>query len=279
LPERDRPDIDGDGPKRVAEGGHATQQNKELDDLALLESAVRAAGEIARNYYGGTFKRWTKEGGSPVCEADLAVDTFLKDTLLAARPDYGWLSEESADNTQRLTASRVFVVDPIDGTTAFLKQRPHFTICAAVVEAGRPLAAIIYNPITEECFAGRAGHGATLNGAPIHASSRAQIEGCRMLGGEITFATGWPAMEVTSFSSIAYRIALVAAGRFDAMVSLAAKRDWDLAAADLIVREAGGMLTDRTGAELIYNRASATQRSSIAAGPELHELLLAHLRQ
>ena len=101
---------------------------------------MRAAGEIARKFYGGQFKRWDKAGGSPVTEADLAVDNFLKEKLLAARPDYGWLSEESLDNPARLTAARVFVVDPIDGTVAFVKHRPHFTICAAVVEDGPPHA-------------------------------------------------------------------------------------------------------------------------------------------
>jgi myo-inositol-1(or 4)-monophosphatase len=250
-----------------------------LDDLALLESAVRAAGEIARGYYGGTFKRWSKEGGSPVSDADLAVDRYLRDTLLAARPAYGWLSEESPDNIARLSAPRVFVVDPIDGTVAFLKQRPHFTICAAVVEAGRPRSAVVFNPISGECFAARAGGGATLNGAPMHVTARNALAGARMLGPKASFENGWPQMEITSFSSIAYRIVLVAAGRYDGAVSISAKRDWDLAAADLILREAGGILSDRSGATLFYNRASATQSSSIAAGPPLHGLLLAQLRQ
>ena len=138
MPELDRPGTDDAFPHGADEAGHATQRHNDLDDLALLESAVRAAGEIARKFYGGDFKRWSKEGGSPVSEADLAVDRYLQSTLLAARPDYGWLSEESPDNKARLTTKRVFVVDPIDGTVAFLKQRPHFTICAAVVEAGPP---------------------------------------------------------------------------------------------------------------------------------------------
>jgi len=277
LPEHDRPDAEDYGLAKAARSGHATQRNNDPDDLALLESAVHAAGTIARSYYGGDYKRWNKAGGSPVTEADLAVDAFLKQTLLAARPAYGWLSEESADNQARLSAPNVFVVDPIDGTVAFLKNRPHFTICAAVVEAGRPRAGVVYNPITEECFAAREGGGATLNGNPIHVSDRGRIEGTRMLGPKNTFAEGWPQMELTALSSIAYRVALVAAGRHDAMVSLSVKRDWDLAAADLIVQEAGGLLTDEAGQKLIYNRPSATQRASIAAGPHLHALLLAHL--
>jgi myo-inositol-1(or 4)-monophosphatase len=249
------------------------------EDLRLLESAVRAAGGIARSYYGGDYRRWNKAGGSPVTEADLAVDKFLKETLCAARPDYGWLSEESVDSLRRLERTRVFVVDPIDGTVAFLKQRPHFTICAALVEAGRPYAGVVYNPITEEFYAGLVAGGATLNGAPIHVGDRDAIEGARMLGPKMLFAEGWPRMEVTTLSSIAYRLALVAAGKEDAMISLTVKHDWDLAAADVIVQEAGGLLTDQAGRQLLYNRPSATQRATIAAGPKLHGLLLAHLRQ
>ena len=250
------------------------------DDLELLQSAVHAAGSIARNYYGGEVRRWNKAGGSPVTEADLAVDKFLKQTLCAARPDYGWLSEESVDSLVRLERRRVFVVDPIDGTVAFLKQRPHFTICAAVVEAGRPYAGAVYNPISEEFYAAAAGQGATLNGAAIHAGDRDSIEGARMLGPKNLFAgDGWPHVEVTTLSSIAYRIVRVAAGWQDAMVSLTVKHDWDLAAADVIVHEAGGVLSDQAGRRLLYNRPTATQRATIAAGPKLHGLLLEHLRQ
>ena len=264
----------------MAGGGHATQQHGEHDqDLALLERAVSAAGEIARKFYGQDVKRWSKPGGSPVSEADLAVDNYLRENLLAARPDYGWLSEESVDSEQRLTRARVFVVDPIDGTVAFLKNRPHFTICAAVVEKGRPRTAVVFNPITGECFAARQGGGATLNGAAIHVTDRDRIEGARMLGPKASFAEGWPPMDVTSYSSVAYRIALVAAGRHDAVVSLSVKRDWDLAAADLIVQEAGGLLTNEAGHALVYNQPAATQSTIIAAGPRLHAKLLEHLRQ
>jgi myo-inositol-1(or 4)-monophosphatase len=248
------------------------------ENLALLEQAVRAAGDIARKYYGGDYKRWNKEGGSPVTEADLAIDAFLKETLLAARPAYAWLSEESVDDPARLNAERVFVVDPIDGTVAFLKQKPHFTICAAVVEEGRPIAAAVYNPIAEECFTAAKGEGAHLNGAPIHVHDRDRIAGASVLAPKTIFA-GWPEMDVTSYSSIAYRVVLVAAGRHDAMISLTTKHDWDLAAADLIVTEAGGLLSDEAGRPLTYNGPTATQRVSVAAGPVLHNLLLQRLRQ
>ena len=109
------------------------------DDLRLLEETVRQAGDIARRYFGGDYKRWNKEGGSPVTEADLAVNAYLRERLTEARPDYGWLSEENADDPARLAKRDLFIIDPIDGTIAFLKNRPHFTICAAIVVEGRPL--------------------------------------------------------------------------------------------------------------------------------------------
>jgi myo-inositol-1(or 4)-monophosphatase len=245
-------------------------------DLDLLEFAVREAGKIALRFFCGQYKRWTKEGGSPVTEADLAVDAFLKSTLRQARPDYGWLSEESLDDPSRLEARRIFVVDPIDGTVAFMKGRPHFTICAAVVENGRPTAGVVFNPAAEENFTAERGQGALLNGAPIHVGRRTEIAGCRLLGNKQLFA-GWPPIHVENFSSIAYRVALVAAGRFDAMISLTTKRDWDMAAADIILCEAGGELVGADGHPLTYNGALALQGATIGAGPDLIGPLLAEL--
>ena len=251
--------------------------NREYDDLALLESAVREGGKIALEFFSGTYRRWSKPGGSPVTEADLAIDNYLKETLCKARPDYGWLSEESQDDPARLAAQRVFVVDPIDGTVAFMKGRPHFTICAAIVEENRPLAGVVYNPAREECFTARRDGGAFLNGRRIIAGNRTDIEGCRLLGNKEIF-TGWPAMHIENFSSIAYRVALVAADSFDAMISLTTKRDWDLAAADILLAEAGGALVGGDGRLLAYNRANPAHGATVAAGPSLIQPLLAELR-
>jgi myo-inositol-1(or 4)-monophosphatase len=245
-------------------------------DLTLLESRVRAAGKIALNYFCGSYKKWSKEGGSPVTEADLAIDAFLKTELQRARPDYGWLSEESVDDSARLNRPRTFVVDPIDGTVAFMKGRPHFTICAGIVEAGRPLAGVVFNPARDECFTAQLGQGARLNGEPIHVGAAGEIAGLRLLGDRKLFSQ-WPPMQIESFSSIAYRIVLVAAARFDAMISLTMKRDWDLAAADIILTEAGGRLVGADGATLSYNRPQALQGATIAAGPALIAPLLAEL--
>ncbi len=248
-------------------------------DLELLEASVREAGGIARKFFGTDYKRWSKSGGSPVTEADLAVDRFLHEKLTEARPDYGWLSEESADNHARLDKACVFVIDPIDGTVAFLKGRPHFTICAAVVSDGRPVAGVVYNPMSDELYAARQGGGATRNGMPIQAGNRATVEACAMLGDRAALSgPPWPSMHVQNRNSIALRVALVADASADAAVSLTAKRDWDLAAADVILREAGGRVTDLTGAALAYNRPEAVQPGLIAAGQALHTEILALLR-
>jgi myo-inositol-1(or 4)-monophosphatase len=256
-------------------------------DLDLIEEAVRDAGAIARKFYRGSYRKWSKDKGQPVTECDLAVDEFLSGRLRGARRDYGWLSEETEDDPQRRLAQRVFVVDPIDGTVAFLKGRPHFTISVAVVEQQRPTVGVVYNPITGECFTAIAGQGARLNGRSTHVSARENIEGCRMLGPRATFEhpgwavaprTPWPPMEIENRNSVAYRLALVACGGFEAAIALSAKHDWDLAAADLIVQEAGGRATAHTGETLRYNGREPLQPSIVAAGPALHAKLLERVR-
>jgi myo-inositol-1(or 4)-monophosphatase len=250
------------------------------DDLALLEAACRAGGEIARRRFEQGCKSWSKQGGSPVTEADLEVDAHLRQALTAARPDYGWLSEESVDDRTRLSHDTLFIVDPIDGTVAFLKGRPHFTICAAVVKDGAAVAGVVYNPMLDQLYKAAAGGGAWRNADPIHVSACKGLTGCAMLGDRAMLTQPpWPEMKVETRNSVAYRVALVADGSFDATVSLSAKRDWDLAAADVILREADGRISDRHGAALVYNKPEARQSTMIAAGPELHAEIIASLRQ
>jgi myo-inositol-1(or 4)-monophosphatase len=250
-----------------------------LADTALLVRSVREAGAIARKFFQGEYKQWDKSRGNPVTEADIAIDSFLKEELLAARPDYGWLSEETDDDLSRLSKSRVFVVDPIDGTIGFLKGRPHFTIVAAVVTEGRPVSAAIYNPISEEMYEANFGGGAALNGGTIHVSDQGTLENATILAPLVTFEPAdwrspWPtSMRSETRASIAYRLALVAAGKFDAMISLSAKHDWDLAAGDLVVNEAGGLVTAPDGRILTYNHPQPLQRGVLSAGPRLHARL------
>jgi myo-inositol-1(or 4)-monophosphatase len=257
------------------------------DDRVLIEDAVRDAGEIARKFYGGEYKRWDKGKGHPVTDADIAVDKFLRETLTAARPDYGWLSEETNDDPARLQKQSVFVVDPIDGTVAFLKNRPHFTICVALVREERPVIGVVLNPIMDECFAATIGEGAAMNGQPIHVSDRAELEGCHLCAARDMMEhpawntppnRPWPPMNIENRNSVAYRMALVAAGQWDAMLALSAKRDWDLAAAEIICREAGGIVSSHTGAPLVYNSPGASHPSVVAAGPDLHARLLEFLK-
>jgi myo-inositol-1(or 4)-monophosphatase len=255
------------------------------DDLALLEETVREAGHIARRFFGGEFKRWNKTEG-PVTEADLAVDTFLNDRLKTARPGYGWLSEETEDDASRLTARMTFIVDPIDGTLAFVRNKPEFTICAGIASEGRPIAGVVYNPITDECFRARAGGGAFCNGVPIRVSDMATVENCRMLADKPMFShpawnnppnIPWPPMHIETRNSVAYRMVLVARGDFDAMMALSAKHDWDIAAADIILTEAGAKVTTHKGDAFRYNGATALQPSIVAANPRLHDAILARV--
>ncbi len=256
-------------------------------DLSLIEEAVREAGAIARKFYKGSYRKWSKDQGQPVTECDLAVDRFLSQRLRGARPGYGWLSEETEDDPEGRLAQFVFVVDPIDGTVAFLKGRPYFTISVAVVTHGRPIVGAVYNPITGECFTAVAHGGSRLNGKRIHVTDREKIEDCRMLGPKAMFEhcawasapnISWPPMHIETRNSIAYRLALVASGAFDATMALSAKHDWDLAAGDLIVQEAGGRITAHTGAELKYNGPETVQPSVLAAGPKLYPKLLERVR-
>jgi myo-inositol-1(or 4)-monophosphatase len=256
-------------------------------DLELIEEAVRDAGVIARKFYKGSYRKWSKDKGQPVTECDLAVDEFLAQRLRGARPEYGWLSEETEDDPESRRAEFVFVVDPIDGTVAFLKGRPHFTISVAVVTQGRPIVGAVYNPITGECFTARSQGGAQLNGKRIQVAARDEIEGCRMLGPKATFEHAawtsapnipWPPMHIETRNSIAYRLALVACGAFDATVALSAKHDWDLAAGDLILQEAGGRVTAHTGANLTYNGPEPVQPSLVAAGPAIYGQVIERVR-
>lgn len=253
------------------------------DDLALLVDAAHEAGALAVTLRDQGLSVDFKPGDSPVTNADLAADTLLKERLRRARPDYGWLSEETADDPARLSARRLFVVDPIDGTRAFAAGEPFWTVCIAVVEAGRPTAGVVFAPQLAETYAAAAGAGATLNGDPIKASGTSAIDGCGMIAHPAMFAhkdwaEPWPDMVIARRNSTAYRLCLVASGAADATVTFAAKHDWDLAAADLIAGEAGAFVGDHTGQPFIYNRAIAMQPSLVCAAPALAPLILERVR-
>lgn len=249
------------------------------DDHSLLLDAVRRGGAVALDYFDTDLKTWDKGNDHPVTEADIAVDTLLKQRLTDARPDYGWLSEETADDPSRLNRKRVWIADPIDGTRAFMRGVPEFTVCVALVEDGKPILGAVYNPAKEEFFEAALGSGARLNGQRITPSLVADTGEAHYLTAKrnMEYFT-WPKhandMLCTWMNSIAYRMVLVAAGRFDAAISMAGKHDWDIAAADLILTEAGARCTTNTNEGFTYNRKRPHHRNVIASGPRLHDDLL-----
>jgi myo-inositol-1(or 4)-monophosphatase len=249
------------------------------EDFVLLKKAAREAGELALSYFRKSVIVKRKIDGSEVSEADLALDVALKLALHAPRPEYGWLSEETEDDAERLKRRCVWVVDPIDGTNAFLRHIPEWTVSAALVEDGVPVLGAVFNPATREFFHAMRGKGAFLNDKPIRASTKSTLDGALLIASGGLFKKKiwkepWPEVKSKWVNSVAYRLALVACGQADATISLSGKSEWDLAAAALIVEEAGGAITDHRGATHLYNRASPRFPSLVASGKALHPLLI-----
>jgi len=246
-----------------------------------LASAVREAGALALHMFRGRPASWIKGASSPVSEADLAVDALLRERLLAIR-DAGWLSEETEDDPARLQRAEVWVVDPIDGTRAYLAGLAEWVIAAALVRFGRPLVAALYAPVSDELFLSVAGAGATLNGAPIRASPGDQLAGATFSGAKRrldSLAAVEPRIVTAPrIPSLALRLARVATGALDGTFAAPNSHDWDLAAADLLVHEAGGLVTSLTGESLIYNRPDPVHGALVAAGRARHQLLLGLIR-
>ncbi|SPH23819.1 Inositol-1-monophosphatase [Defluviimonas aquaemixtae] len=244
-------------------------------DLDLLIDAAREAGRIARRYFRRDPGIWHKPGDAgPVTEADIAVNDMLKAELCTARPDYGWLSEETPDDAARLDASRAFIVDPIDGTRAFIDGDTSFAHSLAIASGGAVTAAVVYLPMKDALYAASAEGPSTLNGQPIRASGRSVAEGATLLATKPNLSSEhWrggapPPFERKFRASIAWRLCLVAEGRFDAMLTLRPTWEWDVAAGDLIARRAGARVTNRLGNAIRYNAPDPKAAGVIAApGP------------
>lgn len=253
-------------------------------DFRLICNVVRAAGSIAMEYFGKDPRSWEKAKGDPVSVADLAVNQFLSEQLRDARPDYGWLSEESEDEPERLKKERVWVVDPIDGTRAFLRGDTDFAVAVALLEANKPVAGVVYAPATGDFFAAVKDTGAQLNGLPLVIDGRTDPEGMRMLGEESFFGSKrlwpipWPKMHYRRINSFALRLAFIADNRCDAAITIRPKADWDLAAADLILTEAGGRCVDNTGADLVYNCAVPMHPIIVAGASTMIDPMLERLQ-
>ena len=247
----------------------------------LLVPVMREAGALALKTFRQQPKSWIKGKSSPVTEADLAVNALLSERLLAIQ-DAGWLSEETEDDLRRLERRVVWVVDPIDGTRAYLAGSPDWAISVALVSSGRPIAAALYAPVTDEMFLSAAGSGATLNGAHIHASRDEEIAGATFSGAKRrleSLAAIEPRIEPAArVPSLALRLARVASGALDGTFAAPNSCDWDLAAADLLVHEAGGALTPLTGELWIYNRPDPVHPALLGAGCRRHAVLLRLIR-
>jgi len=244
-----------------------------------LEAVMREAGELARHTSRGDFKRWTKgHDNSPVSDADIAVNDLLKERLTALAPAAGWLSEETEDHLPGRAMTTAWIVDPIDGTRAFIAGRADWTISVALVEHDRPMLAALYAPVTDEMFLAVREQGATLNGSAIHADGGGTLTQAKLAGPkryldrlENLSPNILPQPKV---HSLALRLTRVAHGGLDAAIASPGSHDWDLAAADLLVHEAGGMMTDFNGQRLRYNRPHVVHGALIAAGASRHATLI-----
>jgi len=255
----------------------------EVGDLARLsarlKTAVRDAGALALSLFKTPLQNWTKgPASSPVCEADIAVDRLLRQRL-CGDDGFAWLSEESTDDRGRLAARYVWIVDPIDGTRAYIAGHPDWAVSAALVEDGRPIAACLYAPASDEFFAATAKAGASRNGAPIAATPGADLQGARVAGPrpllERLAAAAPPFTVLPRERSLALRLARVAQGACEVAFAGGNSHDWDLAAADLLVHEAGGALTAFDGGRVIYNRPVPRHEMLVAAGRDRHATLIA----
>lgn len=256
------------------------------DDFKLLYEAVMRAGSMALSRFeAGDVQSWEKSPGHPVTAADLESNRILKEHLTTYRPDYGWLSEETALDRNTHLTDIVWCIDPIDGTRAFMSGEPYWAIAGALIKDGRAVCGVVHAPALGETYGAELGKGAWLNGQRLLASSRNEEAGCRMIASESMLThpawdVPWPEMELAKPKPNAtlLRMCWVATGQWDATLALWRKSDWDLAAGTVIVEEAGGIASTHHGEPYLFNRSEPAQRSLIAAGKRLHPLLVERVK-
>ena len=255
------------------------------NDLEFVIESVKEVGELILNYFHGDYDVEEKSDDNPVTSADLAADTELRKRFARRFPNDGWLSEETVDSRERLNRERVWVVDPLDGTKEFVKGFPEFAISIALVEGREPRIAAVYNPARKDLFTAEKGRGAFRNGSTMRISSRGSLAGCRILASRSEFSqqTLAPLEEwgghVEAVGSIAFRLALLAAGDADVAISLRPKNEWDICAGGLLVTEAGGKITDLKGTGFSFNQENPLVQGVLAASPAMHSLALDWIRQ
>jgi myo-inositol-1(or 4)-monophosphatase len=251
-------------------------------DSALLSDTVREAGALALSLFRTELKNWTKGASSPVSEADIAVNDLIEKRLRDATPEYGWLSEESADDESRLGKRLAWIVDPIDGTRGYLAGREDWCVSVALVENAAPVLAAVFAPASNEFYFAARGEGASCSGVPIHAALGTELDFSRVAGPKplVEKLNRSPGEVVLHprIGSLALRLCRVADGQLDAAFAGGQSRDWDLAAADLIVHEANGSMTALSGDAILYNRRIVTHEVLVAAGRERHAKIVGHFR-
>ncbi|MCR6735784.1 MAG: 3'(2'),5'-bisphosphate nucleotidase CysQ [Afipia sp.] len=252
-------------------------------DAALLAGVVREAGALALSLFRTELKSWTKGQSSPVSEADIAVNDLIETRLRAATPDYGWLSEESADDPSRLGKPLTWIVDPIDGTRAYLARQEDWSVSIALVADGLPVLGAVFAPASDEFFFAMRGRGTALNGVPVAPAPGAAIDFPKIAGPKPLVERLGGMREGESLhpriGSLALRLVRVAEGRLDAAFAGGHSRDWDLAAADLIVHEAGGEMTTLAGERMVYNQTDVRHGLLVAAGRARHAHIVRHFRE
>ncbi|HTZ95079.1 MAG TPA: 3'(2'),5'-bisphosphate nucleotidase CysQ [Terriglobales bacterium] len=251
------------------------------ETLQRIQSALEAARQVFSRFTAGAIDAEYKIGHDPVTEADRAVDAALRKELL--RDGEGWLSEESVDDFTRLDKSRVWVVDPLDGTREFVAGIPEFCVSVAMVEDGQPVVGGICNPATDEIFLGAVGSGVTRNGKPVQASNRSKLDGALVLASRSEVKRGeWKKFEgsnlkIRPMGSVAYKLALVSAGLADVTFTLVPKNEWDVAAGVALVLSAGGFVCTLDGTSLRCNNRDPLLKGLIASGPLMADELVARL--
>jgi myo-inositol-1(or 4)-monophosphatase len=251
-------------------------------DAALLKDAVQEAGALALSLFRTELKNWTKGASSPVSEADIAVNDLLESRLRSATPDYGWLSEESSDDQSRLGKRLVWIVDPIDGTRGYLAGREDWCVSVALVEDASPVLAAVFAPASDEFFFAARGKGAACNDVRVHATGGAELDFSRVAGPKpLVQRLSRSSDEIIlhpRIGSLALRLCRVAQGSLDAAFAGGQSRDWDLAAANLIVQEANGNMTALSGDAILYNRQEVAHGVLVAAGRDRHARIVEHFR-
>lgn len=248
-------------------------------DRLRLEQICHEAGQMAMLRWpgeGGKLASKAKQDGTPVSEADLEVDHFLKRELGYLLPSAGWLSEETADTPSRLERGLIWLVDPIDGTRDFIRGRTGWAVSVALVSAGRPLIGTLVAPARGEVWSATAGQGAWRNGERLSASRRGEFVGARVPADMLAKEDRVLEM-VDKPNSIALRIAMVAADEADILATLRWGYEWDIAAATLIAREAGAAVSDAFGQPLAYNKRDPRAFGLLVTAPAIHSAAVAHL--